>query len=467
MTVVERIREQAARAPRQPALLVARRDAPAEADAVSYAELVARVDALAARLRSAGLREGERCGLLAAQGAGFVEGALAILAAGACMVPIPDDGSAAANAELARRARLHWIAAETGGFALRAGAVARPRRRRRRPRLPRAAPRVPALHLGDHRRAQGRDPRARGDRGAPRGRQPRARHRARGSRALAAADGASLRGVDPPLSPLRRRRPAAGGPPRAPGARARRARGGDAALRLAPPPPAARQGRLGAAASRAAPRDLDRRGPARADRRSLPRALRPAARAGARHHRGRPARHEPRARRREAGVPRPAAARLRGLAARRRWTADPGAGLAGADGRGLHPRPRPLRRLPRPLAAGARADGARRLPHRRPGLVRRRRRPAPRRPAPEPHQHGGHEVLQRGGRGRARRDARRAPQPRAGARAPASRRDSRRGARAGRPLRPARRAPRSSPGAGSACRPTRSRASSASSKRCR
>lgn len=116
MTVIERIREQAARAPGHPALLVARRAAPAEADAVSYRELLERVDALAARLRAAGVREGERCGLLAAQGPGFVEGALAILAAGACMAPIPDDGSAEANEELARRARLHWIAAEARGF---------------------------------------------------------------------------------------------------------------------------------------------------------------------------------------------------------------------------------------------------------------------------------------------------------------------------------------------------------------
>jgi len=121
VTVIERIREQALRAPRQPALLVARKEAPGEADAISYAELLARVDALAARLRAAGLREGERCGLLAAQGAGFVEGALAILAAGACMAPIPDDGSAEANAELARRARLHWVAAEEKSFELAPG----------------------------------------------------------------------------------------------------------------------------------------------------------------------------------------------------------------------------------------------------------------------------------------------------------------------------------------------------------
>ena len=126
MTVVDEIRARAKEAGAHPALLVARADAAGEAHAISYAELVARVDALAERLRAAGLREGERCGLVAKQGAGFVEGALAILAAGGCMAPIPDDATEEANAELARRARLHWIAAEADGFALRAGPAPAP-----------------------------------------------------------------------------------------------------------------------------------------------------------------------------------------------------------------------------------------------------------------------------------------------------------------------------------------------------
>jgi long-chain acyl-CoA synthetase len=123
VSVVDEIRGRAARAGAHPALLVAR---PGEAGgvlAISYAELAARMDALAGKLRAAGLREGERCGLVAKQGAGFVEGALAILAAGGCMAPIPDDATEEANAELARRARLHWIAAESDGFALRAGSA--------------------------------------------------------------------------------------------------------------------------------------------------------------------------------------------------------------------------------------------------------------------------------------------------------------------------------------------------------
>lgn len=119
MTVVERIREQAARAPGAPAL-VAGESAPA-ARMLGYGELVRRMDALAARLRGQGVRDGERVGLVARQGTGFVEGALAILAAGACLVPIPDDAGPEACAEIARRARLHWLAAEADGFAARRG----------------------------------------------------------------------------------------------------------------------------------------------------------------------------------------------------------------------------------------------------------------------------------------------------------------------------------------------------------
>jgi long-chain acyl-CoA synthetase len=121
VTVVERIREQAAAAPGAPALLVARAEDPGGFETIRYDELVARMDALAARLRAAGIREGERCGLEARQGAGFVAAALGLLAAGACLVPIPDDASEEANAELARRARLHWIVREADGFAPRPG----------------------------------------------------------------------------------------------------------------------------------------------------------------------------------------------------------------------------------------------------------------------------------------------------------------------------------------------------------
>lgn len=114
--VVARIRVQAEREPAAAALVVADRSTGAPR-VVSYAALVARMDALAAVLREAGVREGDRVGLVARQGPGFVEGALAILAAGACLVPVPDDAGAEARADLARRARLHWLADETAGFA--------------------------------------------------------------------------------------------------------------------------------------------------------------------------------------------------------------------------------------------------------------------------------------------------------------------------------------------------------------
>jgi long-chain acyl-CoA synthetase len=117
VTVVARIRERAALAPDAPALLVGDPAQPAMGRPVSYAALVARMDALAESLRAGGVREGQRVGLLARQGAGFVEGALGILAAGACLVPIPDDAGPEAAGELARRARLHFVADEAAGFA--------------------------------------------------------------------------------------------------------------------------------------------------------------------------------------------------------------------------------------------------------------------------------------------------------------------------------------------------------------
>lgn len=107
MTVLERIRENARERPRHPALRVERPDAPGEARSVSYDELVHLADAGAARLRDAGVRPGERCGLVAPQGAAFVARALAVLEAGACLVPIPDDTRGAALARFARDAHLH------------------------------------------------------------------------------------------------------------------------------------------------------------------------------------------------------------------------------------------------------------------------------------------------------------------------------------------------------------------------
>ncbi|MFI5315829.1 MAG: class I adenylate-forming enzyme family protein [Myxococcota bacterium] len=122
-TVLDFIRAHAAREPAHPALIVAGTGATAER--VSYAELIGRVDALAARLRSAGVRPAQRCGLVARQGPGFIALALAILACQACLVPIADDHSGAVLEEFAERAGLHWIAFERDAGATRLELVAR------------------------------------------------------------------------------------------------------------------------------------------------------------------------------------------------------------------------------------------------------------------------------------------------------------------------------------------------------
>ena len=82
---------------------------------VSYAALAQRMEAGAARLRTAGVRRGDRCGLLAPQGPGFVEEALSILAAGACLVPISTDHAGAALERFAEQAALHHVVREACG----------------------------------------------------------------------------------------------------------------------------------------------------------------------------------------------------------------------------------------------------------------------------------------------------------------------------------------------------------------
>ena len=114
--VIDLVRAQARERPEHPALVADARDGVTR---ISYAELVARLEARAASLRAAGLAPAERCGLLARQGPGFVETALAILAAGACLVPIPDDTAGPALERFQRDARLHALVDESRGFALR------------------------------------------------------------------------------------------------------------------------------------------------------------------------------------------------------------------------------------------------------------------------------------------------------------------------------------------------------------
>jgi long-chain acyl-CoA synthetase len=115
-TIVDAIRERAALAPDAPALIATRPGSAAPAH-TSYGELVLRADALAAQLRARGVAPGWRVGLVARQGRGFVELALGVLAAGGCMVPIPEETTGGAFDELCERTRLHALVRESeSGF---------------------------------------------------------------------------------------------------------------------------------------------------------------------------------------------------------------------------------------------------------------------------------------------------------------------------------------------------------------
>lgn len=111
MNVVDFIRKHAAQAPEHPAILLDGEGKQVDA-CITYRELVARFDAVAARLRESGAKPGDRCGLLAKQGAGFVEGALGILAADLCFVPIPDGTQGAALEQAISDANLHHLLQE-------------------------------------------------------------------------------------------------------------------------------------------------------------------------------------------------------------------------------------------------------------------------------------------------------------------------------------------------------------------
>jgi acyl-CoA synthetase (AMP-forming)/AMP-acid ligase II len=98
--VLERLREHAKARPEHPALIV---DGADGSEVVSYARLVADFEALGAELRAKGVTPGDRCGLRAQQGRPFVEAALGILGADACLVPIPEDTSGEALTQPDRR----------------------------------------------------------------------------------------------------------------------------------------------------------------------------------------------------------------------------------------------------------------------------------------------------------------------------------------------------------------------------
>jgi long-chain acyl-CoA synthetase len=107
VNLLDDLRHRAREAPDHPALLVD--DGFGGTRIHRYGELVATLDAYAERCRAAGLRRGDRCGLLAPQGPEFIERALGILAAGGCLVPIPEDHRGPIFADFARHAHLHHV----------------------------------------------------------------------------------------------------------------------------------------------------------------------------------------------------------------------------------------------------------------------------------------------------------------------------------------------------------------------
>ena len=117
-TVLDALREHADASPDHPAIVSDGKDGAAAAT-ITYAELVRRMDEHAARLRAAGVAPGERCGLVARQGSGFIEAALGIMAADACLVPIPDDHTGAVLEAFAGRAHLAHLVEESEEFACR------------------------------------------------------------------------------------------------------------------------------------------------------------------------------------------------------------------------------------------------------------------------------------------------------------------------------------------------------------
>ena len=85
-----------------------------EGDHVTYRELMARADKVAAELHERGCRKSERCGLIVADGADFLVSALGILAAGLCLVPIATFLPEEEKDFVIKAAGLHWLFQRNG-----------------------------------------------------------------------------------------------------------------------------------------------------------------------------------------------------------------------------------------------------------------------------------------------------------------------------------------------------------------
>ena len=115
--IMEEIRAQAQKMPDHPALVAVQADGTDKV--ISYAQMMIEVDKAAAILKAAGVKKGERCGMLADQGIPFIIQALGILEAGLCFVPISDDYDGEALGGFARSCSLHYLVRENENFTLK------------------------------------------------------------------------------------------------------------------------------------------------------------------------------------------------------------------------------------------------------------------------------------------------------------------------------------------------------------
>ena len=129
MNIVDVIRESARARPAHPAIRCG-------TGAVSYGELLARVDTLAAAWRAAGMAPLQRVAFHFPDGVDYIAGSLAILATGAAVVPISPTLMGDEAGRVLAEIDVHWILAPPGGDAVWSDATfaLRPRATRAEPR---------------------------------------------------------------------------------------------------------------------------------------------------------------------------------------------------------------------------------------------------------------------------------------------------------------------------------------------
>jgi long-chain acyl-CoA synthetase len=106
MNVVDRIRDFAREHPDHLAVVAATAQGNCE---ISYSALIERIDRIARKLIAHGVGTAERVGVMAPQTPQFIETGLAVISAGACLVPIPADTRNASLVEFCDRAYLQRI----------------------------------------------------------------------------------------------------------------------------------------------------------------------------------------------------------------------------------------------------------------------------------------------------------------------------------------------------------------------